>query len=63
MVSTNVMLAQDPQTPQEEDMIIIADVINNVLSANADDKEAFAKVIEDGKNTISALLKKHPLYK
>ncbi|MBO6159567.1 MAG: serine hydroxymethyltransferase [Firmicutes bacterium] len=48
---------------KEEDMIIIADVINNVLSANADDKEAFAKVIEDGKNTISALLKKHPLYK
>ena len=48
---------------KEEDMIIIADVINNVRSANADDKEAFAKVIEDGKNTISALLKKHPLYK
>ena len=48
---------------KEEDMIVIADVIDKVLSANADDKETFAAVIAEGKETISALLKKHPLYK
>ena len=48
---------------KEEDMIVIADVIDKVLSANADDKETFNAIIAEGKETISALLKKHPLYK
>ena len=31
MVSTNVMLAQDPQTPQEEDLIIMNEKVVNPI--------------------------------
>jgi len=48
---------------KEEDMIVIADVINNVLSASADDKEALQKVVDENRAVIEELLAKHPLYK
>ena len=48
---------------KETDMNIIADVIDKVLSANADDKEAFAKTIEENRQIIEGLLQRYPLYK
>ena len=48
---------------KEPDMNIIADVIDKVLSANADDKEAFAKTIEENRQIIEGLLQRYPLYK
>ncbi|MBQ7059957.1 MAG: serine hydroxymethyltransferase [Firmicutes bacterium] len=48
---------------KEADMNIIAEVIDNVLSANADDKETFAKILEDNREIIKGLLERYPLYR
>ena len=48
---------------KEADMNIIADVIDRVLSANADDKETFARIIEENREIIKGLLERYPLYK
>ncbi|MBO4887038.1 MAG: serine hydroxymethyltransferase [Firmicutes bacterium] len=48
---------------KEADMNIIAEVIDNVLSANADDKETFTKIIEDNREIIKGLLERYPLYR
>lgn len=48
---------------KEADMNIIADVIDRVLSSNADDKETFARIIEENREIIKGLLERYPLYK
>lgn len=47
---------------KEQDMITLADVIDRVLSADGDDKEALQKVVDENRAVVDDLLKKYPLY-